>query len=111
MTLIVADLSPSISLLAAQDRDAAPKSAPEGASLAEKIACAWLLVGGTIMLYYGPKERENGQLTMDGKSEAVAGAVSIGISIALLHDILTKRRGRHTAPPGGVPASSSRTAR
>lgn len=75
-----------------QPGDSSPaKTSTGGTSLAEKIACAYLLVGGTIMLYYGPKERENGQWTMDGKSETVAGAVSIGISIALLHDILKKR--------------------
>ena len=84
-------------------------TAPGGASLAEKIAAVYLLVGGAIMLYYGPKERENGQLTMDGKSEAVAGAASIGISIALFHDIFTKRRASRSTPPAGAPPSSSRT--
>lgn len=83
-------------IAAAQPAEPAPvQTQPSGASLAEKIACAWLLVGGAIMLYYGPKERENGQLTMDGKSEAVAGAVSIGISVALLHDILKRRPHRN----------------
>jgi hypothetical protein len=65
--------------------------ARSGASLAEKIACVYLLIGGSIMLYYGPTERENGQVTRDGKSEAVAGAASIGISIALMRDIFKKR--------------------
>jgi hypothetical protein len=66
-----------------------------GTSLAEKIACVYLMVGGSIMLYYGPKEREGGQLTMDGKSEAVGGAIAIGISLALLHDIVKKSPRRH----------------
>ena len=70
----------------------AEPAAPErsGTSLAEKIACAYLFVGGAIMLYYGPTERENGQVTRDGKSEAVAGAAAIGISIGLLRDIIKK---------------------
>src|SRR5581483_586513 len=80
---------------AGQPPDPAAKTAPPvGTSLAEKIACAYLLVGGSIMLYYGPRERENGQLTMDGKSEAVGGAVAIGLSIALLRDIIKRRPAR-----------------
>lgn len=80
-------------LAAAGDRQEAPPPEAErhGASLAEKIACVYLLVGGSIMLYYGPRERENGVLTMDGKSEAVGGAGAIVISFALLRDIVKKR--------------------
>jgi hypothetical protein len=70
--------------------EAAPPK-PSGASLSEKLACAYLLVGGAIMLYYGPKERENGRLTMDGKSEAVGGGAAIVLSVALLRDILKRR--------------------
>ena len=67
---------------------------PNGTSLAEKLACAYLFVGGAIMLYYGPREKENGQLTRDGKSEAIGGAAAIGLSVALLRDIV-KKRSRH----------------
>ena len=106
-------LAGSVSPLAAgaQESTAAAAPARDGASLAEKIACVYLLVGGSIMLYYGPRERENGLLTMDGKSEAVAGAASIGLSVALLHDIITRRRASRTTPPAAAPASSSRSGR
>ena len=73
----------------------ATSSAPAergGTSLAEKIACVYLLVGGSIMLYYGPREKENGVLTNDGRSEAIGGAGAIGLSVALMHDIFKKRR-------------------
>ena len=75
----------------------APPAAPDstGTSLAEKIACAYLFVGGAIMVYYGPQEKENGQLTRDGKSEAIGGAAAIGLSVALLRDIVKKRSRRH----------------
>ena len=75
----------------------APPAAPDstGTSLAEKIACAYLFVGGAIMVYYGPQEKENGQLTRDGKSEAIGGAAAIGLSVALLRDIVKKRARRH----------------
>ena len=83
--------------VAAADQTPAGSSPAEasGTSIAEKIACVYLLVGGSIMLYYGPRERENGQLTMDGKSEAVGGAAAIGISVALLRDIVKKHRRQH----------------
>ena len=80
-------------LAAAGGRQDAPAAAAGrgGASLAEKIACVYLLVGGSIMLYYGPREKENGVVTRDGKSEAIGGAGAIVISFALLRDIVKKR--------------------
>ncbi len=90
--IVAIDLAP----LAAADGRAQPAtSAPAergGTSLAEKIACVYLLVGGSIMLYYGPREKENGVLTNDGRSEAIGGAGAIGLSVALMHDIFKKRR-------------------
>jgi hypothetical protein len=62
-----------------------------GASVAEKVTFLYLLVGGSVLLYYGPKERDGDRLTVDGWSEGVAGAASIGLSFALLRDILKKR--------------------
>jgi hypothetical protein len=75
-----------------------PSSEPgerTGTSMAEKVACIYLLVGGSIMVYYGPREREGGVLTMDGKSEVVGGAAAVGISLALLRDIVKKSSRSH----------------
>jgi hypothetical protein len=60
------------------------------ASLPEKLAWVYALVGGSILLIYGPQEKNGDVWTMDGKSETVAGAVAIGLSFALLHDIRKK---------------------
>jgi hypothetical protein len=74
-----------------QTGDAAPgKRCP--ASMAEKLAWIYALVGGSLLLVYGPQEKERGVWTNDGKSETVAGAVAIGLSFALLHDIRKKGR-------------------
>ena len=62
------------------------------ASLAEKLAWIYALVGGSILLVYGPQEKEGGVWTRDGKSETIAGAASIGLSFALLRDIRKKGR-------------------
>ncbi len=85
-------LSANVAVAASGGEPPAAASAHTGASLVEKIACAYLLVGGSIMLYYGPREREKGQVSRDGKAEAVGGAAAIGISIALLRDIIKKSR-------------------
>jgi hypothetical protein len=95
----------------AQEAAASQPPKPQGASWAEKVAFAWLLGGGIVLAYYGPKEIENDELTRDGRSEAIAGWVSIGISVALLHDILTKRKASRNAPRAGAPGSSSQTAK
>jgi hypothetical protein len=63
---------------------------PGGASLAEKLACLYLLVGGTIFAVYGPQEKDGGQWTNDGKSETAGGLGAIGLSFALLRDIRKK---------------------
>jgi hypothetical protein len=62
------------------------------ASMAEKLAWIYALVGGSILLVYGPQEKEGDVWTNDGKSETVAGAVAIGLSFALLRDIRKKGR-------------------
>jgi hypothetical protein len=75
-----------------------PKDAPSGqggnhhgASVAEKLAFLYALVGGTILLVYGPQEKEGNVWTVDGKSETVAGGLALGLSVALFRDIRTKR--------------------
>jgi hypothetical protein len=60
------------------------------ASLPEKLAWVYALVGGSILLVYGPQEKNGDVWTMDGKSETVAGAVAVGLSFALLRDIRKK---------------------
>ena len=62
------------------------------ASVTEKLAWLYAVVGGSLLLAYGPREREGGVWTMDGKSETAAGAVAIALSFALLHDIRKKGR-------------------
>ena len=74
-----------------QEATAAGGAVRSGTSWAEKLAAVYLLVGGAIMLAYGPTEKEGDVWTMDGKSETVAGAASIGLSIALFHDIWKRR--------------------
>lgn len=61
-----------------------------GASAAEKVAWLYLLVGGSIMLAYGPQEKDGGRWTNDGKSEAIAGGAAIALSFFLLRDIRRK---------------------
>lgn len=94
--LVVAIVSIELAPLRAADERAqapAPAAADRGGtSLAEKIACVYLLIGGSIMLYYGPKEKENGVLTNDGRSEAIGGAGAIVLSVALMRDIFKKHR-------------------
>jgi hypothetical protein len=68
----------------------APAANPCRASLAEKAAFVLLLVGGTIMVVYGPQEKEGGNLTNDGRSEVIGGAGAIVVSFMLLHDILSR---------------------
>ncbi len=74
-----------------QDAAAAGGGSRSGTSWAEKLTAVYLLVGGAIMLAYGPTEKEGDVWTMDGKSETVAGAASIALSIALFHDIWKRR--------------------
>ena len=72
-------------------------SGTSGTSVAEKLACVYLLLGGAFMLAYGPTETEGGVWTMDGKSETVGGAAAIVLSVALMHDIWKRR----TPPAAG----------
>jgi hypothetical protein len=62
-----------------------------GASVAEKIAFLYLLIGGSVMLVYGPQEKDGDHVSVDGIAEGIAGAASIAISFGLLRDILHKR--------------------
>jgi hypothetical protein len=61
------------------------------ASMAEKIAWLYALVGGSIMLVTGPAEKEGDVWTVDGKSETAAGAAAVVLSFYLLKDIRKKR--------------------
>ncbi len=72
--------------------DAGPASDRCAASVVEKLAWLYALVGGSILLVYGPQEKEGGVWTMDGKSETVAGAAAIVLSFGLLRDIRKKGR-------------------
>jgi hypothetical protein len=86
---------------APQEPEPAPAPAGRarsGTSFAEKLACLYLLVGGSIMLAYGPSEKVNGVLTNDGKSEGIGGAAAVALSFALMHDIWKRRA---PAPAGG----------
>jgi hypothetical protein len=74
-----------------EDRDRDDCGSRSGASVAEKVAFLYLLVGGSVLLAYGPQERSGDRVSTDGKAEAVAGAAAIAISFALLRDILKKR--------------------
>jgi hypothetical protein len=63
--------------------------------VAEKAAFVFLLVGGAIMVAYGPQEKAGGVLTNDGKSELIGGAGAIVLSFMLLKDILSKAAATH----------------
>jgi hypothetical protein len=61
------------------------------ASLAEKTAWAYLLVGGCIFIVTSPGEKNaDGSWSRDGKAEMAAGIGAVGISFALLRDILKR---------------------
>jgi hypothetical protein len=62
-----------------------------GASMAEKLASLWLLGSGSVLLIYGPREKDAGHWYSDSKAEGAAGAVSIAFAVALLHDIRKQR--------------------
>src|SRR5207244_3079772 len=61
-----------------------------GASMAEKLAWLYLLVGGSILLAYGPQEKSGSTWSNDGKAETAAGAGAIVLSFGLLRDIRKK---------------------
>jgi hypothetical protein len=78
---------------ARQASTAQPTPAAEGASRAEKIAWAYLLIGGTVFIVTSPGEKgEGGKWSNDGKWEMAGGIGAVAISFALLHDILARRR-------------------
>ena len=61
------------------------------ASWAEKTAWAYLLVGGCIFIATSPSEKNgDGSWSRDGKGEMAAGIGAVGISFALLRDILKR---------------------
>jgi len=73
--------------------DAAATTAVEkrGASWAEKTAWAYLLVGGSVFIVTSPGEKNaDGSWSRDGKAEMAAGIGAVGISFALLRDILRR---------------------
>ncbi len=62
-----------------------------GASTAEKLAFLYALIGGTLLVVYGPQEKEGDVWTVDGKTETIAGGVALALSVALFRDIRSKR--------------------
>ncbi len=71
---------------------AAPPPEHRGASRAEKLAWAYLLIGGTVFIVTSPGEKgEDGKVSDDGKWETAGGIGAVAISFALLHDILSRR--------------------
>jgi hypothetical protein len=63
-----------------------------GASRAEKLAWAYLLIGGTVFIATSPGEKgDTGQWSDDGKWEMAGGIGAVAISFALLHDILSQK--------------------
>ena len=77
--------------------DAADSGGRGGASIAEKVAFVYLLVGGSIFLVTSPGEKVDGHWTNDAASETIGGAGAVAISFFLLRDILKKR------PPAARP--------
>lgn len=73
------------------ERQASAAACECRASMAEKLAWLYALVGGSIMLVTGPGEKEGDKWTVDGKSETAAGAAAVVLSFYLLKDIRKKR--------------------
>jgi hypothetical protein len=60
-------------------------------SRAEKIAWAYLLIGGSVFIATSPGEKGgDGRWSDDGKWELAGGIGAVAISFALLHDMLTR---------------------
>ena len=75
----------------AGERGAAAPPAQHRASWAEKTAWAYLLAGGCIFIATSPGEKNaDGSWSRDGKAEMAAGIGAVGISFALLRDILRR---------------------
>ncbi|HEY2906449.1 MAG TPA: hypothetical protein VGJ29_11170 [Vicinamibacterales bacterium] len=71
---------------------AAQSNGHRGASRAEKLAWAYLLIGGAVFIVTSPGEKgENGRWSDDGKWEMAGGIGAVAISFALLHDILSQK--------------------
>jgi hypothetical protein len=92
--LRAAAADPGISL-APDEKDQNESTCSCKASVAEKLAWLYALIGGSVMLITGPQEKEGDKWTVDGKSETVAGAAAIVLSFALLKDIRKKRATVH----------------
>jgi hypothetical protein len=62
-----------------------------GASRIEKLAWAYLLIGGSVFIVASPGEKgDDGRWSSDGKWEFAGGIGAVAISFGLLHDILTR---------------------
>jgi hypothetical protein len=79
-------------------QSAAGPSHPCTASVAEKLALLYAVVGGSLMLAYGPREKEGAVWTLDGKSETVAGVAALALSVGLFRDIRKKSRAQDPKP-------------
>jgi hypothetical protein len=63
-------------------------------SRAEKLAWAYLLIGGSVFIATSPGEKDaDGRWSNDGKWEMAAGIGAVGLSFGLLHDIVKSSRG------------------
>lgn len=64
----------------------------QAASRAEKLAWAYLLIGGCVFIATSPGEKGgDGRWSSDGKWEMAAGVGAVGLSFGLLHDMLSRR--------------------
>jgi hypothetical protein len=69
-----------------------PPEHRRGASRAEKLAWAYLLIGGCVFIATSPGEKgDDGRWSSDGKWEMAGGIGAVAISFGLLHDILSGR--------------------
>ena len=76
----------------ARQRDSSKPAPARRASRAEKLAWAYLLVGGSVFIVTSPGEKGgDGRWSSDGKWEMGAGIGAVAISFALLHDMLSRR--------------------
>ena len=81
-------------VLRAQQGGSSSPAAPcgcHGASTAEKLAFLYALIGGTLLVVYGPQEKEGDVWTADGKVETIAGGLALALSVALFRDIRSKK--------------------
>jgi len=76
----------------ARQQSSAGPAKPRRASRAQKLAWAYLLIGGSVFIVTSPGEKGgDGRWSSDGKWEMAGGIGAVAISFALLHDMLSGR--------------------